>query len=56
MQDRGESAHKSIMWMLITGKAWEVLVFVTVLIFYGLLKCHIRQEVAKGFIDSTMVG
>ena len=30
VQDHGKSAHKSIMWMLITGKAWEVLAFVTV--------------------------
>lgn len=34
-----------IMWMLVTGKAWEVLVFILILIFYGLLKCHLRQEV-----------
>ncbi|CAH3121119.1 unnamed protein product [Pocillopora meandrina] len=33
-----------IMWMLVTGKAWEVLVFILILIFYGLLKCHLRQE------------
>lgn len=45
VQDRGENVQKNIMWMLITGKAWEVVVFVLVLIFYGLLKCHIRQEV-----------
>lgn len=55
VQDGGKSAHKSIMWMLITGEVWEVLVFVTVLLFYGLLKCHIRQEVKKKFIDSTKV-
>ncbi|XP_078375162.1 G-protein coupled receptor 157-like [Oculina patagonica] len=47
VQDRGKNVQKNIMWMLITGKAWEVVVFVLVLIFYGLLKLHIRQEVYR---------
>lgn len=46
VQDRDKmNAKKNIMWMLITGKAWEIVVFVLILIFYGLLKCHLRKEV-----------
>lgn len=50
VQNHGKNVQKNVMWMLITGKAWEVLVFVLVLIFYGLLKCHIRQEVNNGLL------
>lgn len=50
VQDHGKNVQKNVMWMLITGKAWEVVVFVLVLIFYGLLKCHIRQEVNNGLL------
>lgn len=47
VQASGKNVQDSyIVWMLITGKAWEVLVFVLILIFYGLLKCHLRQEVS----------
>ena len=45
VQDHGKNQHKIIFWMLMAGKAWEVVLFVLVLIFYGLLKCHIRKEV-----------
>ena len=45
VQDHGKNTQKNIFWMLMTGKAWEMLVFVLILIFYGLLKCHIRLEV-----------
>ena len=46
VQDSGKNVKDSyIMWMLVTGKAWEILVFILILIFYGLLKCHLRQEV-----------
>lgn len=46
VHDSGKNVEDNyIMWMLVTGKAWEVLVFILILIFYGLLKCHLRQEV-----------
>ena len=54
-----EKTVRNVFWMLMTGKAWEVLLFVLVLVFYGLLKCHIRLEVNslwKGTPDKTNGG
>ena len=51
VQDNGDS---DVRWMLITGKAWEIVIFVLILIFYGLLKCHLRKEVNNGFITRPL--
>jgi len=45
VQDEGESNAKIIFWILMTDKLWEVIMFILVIVFYGLLKCHIRREV-----------
>lgn len=34
------------LWMLISGKAWEIAAFIFIAIFYLLLKCHIHKEVS----------
>lgn len=47
VQDTGQSNSSIIFWLLITDKLWEVIMFVIVLIFYSLLKCHIREEVSN---------
>lgn len=49
VEGSGKSAghHDYIIWMLVTGKAWEMLVFVLILIFYGLLKWHLREELHR---------
>lgn len=49
VQGSGKSTqhHSYIIWMLVTGKAWEILVFVLILIFYGLLKWHLREELHR---------
>ena len=36
------------LWMLISGKAWEVAAFFVSSTFYLMLKCHIRKEVICG--------
>jgi len=54
-----KNSQKHVFWMLMTGKAWEVLLFVLVLVFYGLLKCHTRLEANslwKGTPDKTNGG
>lgn len=37
------------LWMLISGKAWEIAAFIFIAIFYLLLKCHIHKEVSYMF-------
>lgn len=47
VQNSGESNAPIIFWMLITDKLWEISMFIIVLVFYSLLKCHIREEIAR---------
>jgi len=41
-----ESQNK-LLWMLITGKAWEIAAYIICSIFYLMLKGHIRKEVYR---------
>ena len=50
-----DHGNDDVIWMFVTDKFWEILVFVLILIFYGLLKCHIRTEVNNKPIDRTYV-
>ena len=56
VQGSGKSLQDNsyVMWMLVTGKAWEILVFVLILIFYGLLKWHLREEVKTVLIKAML--
>ena len=38
---------KMVLWMCITGKAWEIMVCVSIPILYVLVKTHIRRQVFK---------
>ena len=38
---------KMVLWMCITGKAWEIIAYITIPIFYILVKTHIRRQVFK---------
>ena len=38
---------KMVLWMCITGKAWEMIAYITIPIFYILVKTHIRRQVFK---------
>ena len=44
------------LWMLISGKAWEVTAFFVSSIFYLMLKCHIRKEVSCGRLTLIQLG
>lgn len=50
-----DHSNDDVIWMFVTDKFWEILVFVLILIFYGLLKCHLRTEVNNEPIDRTYV-
>lgn len=41
------SKKERYLWMLISGKAWEITAFCVSSTFYLMLKCHIRQEVFR---------
>lgn len=47
VQNIGEGNSSIIFWMLITGKLWEFVMFIIVIVFYSLLKCHINEEIAR---------
>ena len=34
-----------LLWILLTGKAWEITAYVLCFVFYFALKCHIRKQV-----------
>lgn len=40
------------LWMLLTGKAWEIAAYVLCSTFYLMLKCHIRKEVMTMFSNA----
>ena len=40
------------LWMLLTGKAWEIAAYVLCSTFYLMLKCHIHKEVMKMFSNA----
>lgn len=46
VQGSGEDNASIVFWMLITDKLWEIIMFILVVVFYSLLKCHIREEVS----------
>ena len=38
---------KMVLWMCVTGKSWEIIAYITIPIFYVLVKTHIRRQVFK---------
>ena len=40
------SANDKLLWMLITGKAWEVAAYILIAILFFTIKYHIRSEVS----------
>ena len=44
--------HERNLWMLISGKAWEVTAYFVSSTFYLMLKCHIRKEVSCSRLTS----
>ena len=42
------------LWMLLTGKAWEIAAYVLCSTFYLMLKCHIRKEVRFNSINYAL--
>ena len=50
-----DNSNDDVIWMLVTGKFWEIAVFILILIFYGLLKCHLRTEVNNKLINRICV-
>lgn len=55
--DSGLSKSDKHLWMLISGKAWELTAYFVCSTFYLMLKCHIRKEViyVKLTSDSCVV-
>ena len=43
-------------WMLFTGKAWEITAYFLCSIFYLMLKCRIRKEVSEGSLCISKTG
>ena len=41
---RKDASHR-LLWMLVTGKAWEITAYILITLLYGLLKWHLHQEV-----------
>lgn len=44
---------KMVLWMCVTGKAWEIIAYITISIFYVLVKTHIRKQVSAGFLPGS---
>jgi len=42
-----------VLWMCVTGKAWEMIAYITIPIFYVLVKTHIRRQVSAGFLPGS---
>jgi len=38
--------NKRQLWTWITGKAWEVIAYILIFVFYFMLKFHIRKQVS----------
>jgi len=44
---------KVVLWMCIAGKGWEILAYISITVFYVLVKLQIRREVNTGFAPGS---
>lgn len=46
IKTKGMSKTKQLLWMLFTGKAWEIATCILIAMFYTALKCYIHKDVS----------
>ncbi len=52
--DGGQFKVEVTLLALVAGKLWEIITYVIVLVFYGLIKYHIRKEARRGLCDGLL--
>lgn len=49
-------AEDRVLWMLLTGKVWEILAYVTLPVLYILIKKHINRAVSTLLLSDHITG
>lgn len=49
-------AEDRVLWMLLTGKVWEILAYVTLPVLYILIKRHINRAVSALLLAAQVTG
>lgn len=46
IKTKGMTSQHRLLWMLFTGKAWEIATYILITVFYIALKCYIHKDVS----------
>ncbi|XP_031554365.1 G-protein coupled receptor 157-like [Actinia tenebrosa] len=48
IKTKGKNKTEQLLWMLFTGKAWEIATYILIAVFYTALRCYIHKDITRG--------